>query len=143
MNYMKQMTGYERFGQAMSLIKLLIIENSYNDITVVAPGNNWKDFAESLNPKRIIDRDMFLNYENKDVIFDDVTIEEKTIITFHGEKLYPMNLKFPNHNHIIVVELSKLRNGNLHSGNCTTHIPDLDYETFTHNHYPTLKVFYT
>ena len=70
------MTGYERFGQAMSLIKLLIIENSYNDITVVAPGNNWKDFAESLNPKRIIDRDMFLNYENKDVIFDDVTIEE-------------------------------------------------------------------
>ena len=64
-------------------------------------------------------------------------------ITFHGEKLYPMNLKFPNHNHIIVVELSKLRNGNLHSGNCTTHIPDLDYETFTHNHYPTMKVFYT
>ena len=56
------MTGYERFGRAMSLIKLLIIENSYDDITVVAPGNNWKDFAESLNPKRIIDRDMFLNY---------------------------------------------------------------------------------
>ena len=46
------MTGYERFGRAMSLIKLLIIENSYDDITVVAPGNNWKDFAESLKIDR-------------------------------------------------------------------------------------------
>ena len=143
MNYMKQMIGHTRYGPVIKLINLLIMQYDYDNIAIVAPGKRWRDIAECLNPKRIIDRDPFLNYENIDVIFDDVNIEEETIITFHGEKLYPMNLKFPNHNHIIVVELSTLRNGNLHSGNCTTHIPDLSCETFNHSKYATFKVYYS
>lgn len=64
--------------------------------------------------------------ENKDVIFDDVNLNADVIITLHAEKLYPPHLKYPDNNHIMVLDTQP------HNGSCTQpeHMVGCELEEF-------------
>ena len=122
-NYMKQKVGHMICGQVELFIKLLIAENDYKKIIVVAPGSKWSKFVESLNPIIIYDRDYHLPYEEKDVIFEDCNMDADVIITFHGEKMYPINKRYEG-NHVIILDKKE------HPANCTQKIDNMKCEEF-------------
>jgi len=111
------------YGQVKLFIKLLIAENNYKKIIVVAPGSTWENFAKELNPIIIYDRDYHLPYNVKDVIFEDCNMDADVIVTFHGEKMYPINKRYKG-NHIIVLDKKE------HPANCTKLIDNMECENF-------------
>lgn len=104
-------------------INSIIEQEGYESVAVFAPGS--QDISGIENVKSVYDYDPMLSYICKDVIFDDIEVEEELIVTIHGEKFYPPTRKFKEKDHILIVW--KYSN----NGNCTT--PEelkLEAETF-------------
>lgn len=89
-------------------VELIVKSEGYKKITIIAPGSRYEKSVRYLRSKydveAIYDKDPELPYTVGDPIFDHIEINSELIITYHGEKLYPPHLKYPNSSHIIVVK---------------------------------------
>lgn len=98
-------------------IRMLVRENGWKTCTLFAPGQYYHLMEDiGCEVVQIVDYDKFLHirdYEVKDCIFDEIDVKGDVIITLHGEKMYPVNRKYPNHDHVIVLDTMP------HNGTCT------------------------
>ena len=88
-------------------------ENDYKTCTIVGPGRRWKRPIYTLaidcdlQILKIVDKDPYVeewyvghNFICADAVFDEIPIEGDVLISFHGEKYYPLHYK----NHIVILD---------------------------------------
>lgn len=94
----------------LNFIKMTIMAEGYDSVTVFAPGSN--DISGIPNVVDVYDYDPLLPYTKKDVVFDEVEPQGELIVNLHGEKMYP-TVQLYSQPQIIVVDKKP------HNGNCT------------------------